>query len=81
MNQILKHPSFITSMIALVVTSYISFFLVFLNVGFNAQFIGIWLRSWIVAFILAVPSLWYVAPAIKQLLNSLNNTISCQIKN
>jgi hypothetical protein len=53
----------------LVVTSYISFILVAVNAGFNNNFIFIWLRSWSIAFILAFPSLLFVAPFIQKKLN------------
>ncbi|MBF2709534.1 DUF2798 domain-containing protein [Flavobacterium soyangense] len=55
-----------TLVIALIVTSYITFTLVAVNVGFVQNFIYIWLRSWLIAFILAVPSLLYVAPVIRK---------------
>ncbi|WP_444660218.1 DUF2798 domain-containing protein [Flavobacterium columnare] len=51
--------------IAFVVTSYITFTLVAVNVGFLQNFIFLWLRSWLIAFLLALPSLLYVAPFIK----------------
>ncbi len=50
---------------AIVVTSYITFTLVAVNLGFGQNFLSIWLRSWLIAFLLAVPSLKYVAPFIR----------------
>ena len=58
--------------IAFVVTSYISFALVALNVGFSGDFLLIWLRSWLLAFLLVIPSLLFVAPSIKRSLAKLN---------
>ena len=52
-----------------VVTSYITFTLVAVNVGFKNDFIFKWLRSWLIAYILAVPSLLFVAPSIRKKLN------------
>jgi hypothetical protein len=52
-------------LIALIVTSYITFTLVAVNVGFIKNFIYIWLRSWLIAFLFAVPSLLYVAPFVR----------------
>jgi hypothetical protein len=53
----------------IVVTSYITFTLVAVNIGFINNFIFIWLRSWLIAFLLAVPSLLFVAPFIRKSLN------------
>jgi hypothetical protein len=55
--------------IAFVVTSYITFTLVAVNVGFVNSFVFIWLRSWLIAFLLALPSLLFIAPFIKRKLN------------
>jgi predicted membrane channel-forming protein YqfA (hemolysin III family) len=54
----------------LIVTSYITFTLVAVNIGFENHFLLIWLRSWLIAYILAVPSLLFVAPFIRKKLNA-----------
>ena len=59
--------------IAFVVTCYISFFLVALNTGFTKEFLAIWMRSWLIAFLLAIPSLLFVAPSIKQSLSNFKS--------
>lgn len=51
---------------AFTVTSYMSFILVLVNIGFTNNFILIWLRSWFTAFIIATPSLLFIAPIIKK---------------
>jgi len=53
----------------LVVTSYITFTLVAVNVGFKNDFIFKWVRSWLIAYMLVVPSLLFVAPFIRKKLN------------
>lgn len=53
----------------LVVTSYITFTLVAVNVGFRSDFIFKWVRSWLIAYMLAVPSLLFVAPFIRKKLS------------
>ena len=53
----------------IIVTSYITFTLVAVNIGFKSDFIYIWLRSWLIAFLLAVPSLLFVAPIIRKKIN------------
>jgi hypothetical protein len=60
----------------LVVTSYITFTLVAVNVGFKNDFIFKWFRSWLIAYMLAVPSLLFVAPFIRKKLNLYN----CKMK-
>lgn len=50
---------------AAVITSYITFALVSVNLGWGPHFWVHWLRSWLVAYLLAVPSLLFVAPAIR----------------
>ncbi|NOU39036.1 MAG: DUF2798 domain-containing protein [Ferruginibacter sp.] len=51
---------------AIIVTSYISFILVAVNAGFHNNFIFIWLRSWLIAFVIAFFSLLFVAPVIRK---------------
>ncbi|MBY0480286.1 MAG: DUF2798 domain-containing protein [Chitinophagaceae bacterium] len=51
---------------ALVVTSYISFTVVSVNLGFGKYFLFIWFRSWFIAWLLAVPSLLFIAPLIRK---------------
>lgn len=58
-----------TCLTALIITSYITFCLVAINIGFVADFIWLWLRSWLIAFALALPSLLFLAPFIRKLLN------------
>jgi hypothetical protein len=53
----------------LVVTSYVTFTLVAVNVGFKNDFIFKWVRSWLIAYMLVVPSLLFVAPFIRKKLN------------
>lgn len=51
---------------AFIVTSYMSLILVLVNIGFTKNFVLIWLRSWFTAFIIATPSLLFIAPIIKK---------------
>lgn len=53
----------------LIVTSYITFTVVAVNAGFNNDFIIRWLTSWLIAYVLAVPSLLYLAPFIRKKFN------------
>ncbi len=58
------------TIIAFVITSYITFTLVAVNVCFIQNFIFVWLRSWLIAFMLALPSLLFVAPFIRKKINT-----------
>ena len=53
---------------ALIVTSYVTFTLVVFNLGFTDGFLVKWLFNWIIAYVLVVPSLLFVAPVIKRVL-------------
>ena len=53
-----------------IATSYITFTLVAVNVGFVSNFLFLWFRSWLIAFLLVVPSLLFVAPIIRKRLNA-----------
>jgi Protein of unknown function (DUF2798) len=59
---------FVTVM-AVVVTSYISFTLVAVNLGFSSKFVTVWLRSRAVAAVMVFFSLLLVGPFIKRKLN------------
>ena len=63
---ILKSTLKFASVTAFVVTSYITFTLVAVNIGFVNNFISLWLRSWLIAFLLAVPSLLFITPFIRE---------------
>ncbi len=65
-----KNELKVATIIAFVVTSNITFTLVAVNVGFIQNFIFVWLRSWLIAFVLALPSLLFVAPFVRKKLNS-----------
>lgn len=58
------------TIIAFVITSYITFTLVAVNVCFIQNFIFVWLRSWLIALMLALPSLLFVAPFIRKKINT-----------
>lgn len=59
----------IVSVIAIVVTSYITFILMALNLGFTNMFLQVWLRSWAIAATLVFLSILFVAPVIRKIMN------------
>jgi hypothetical protein len=60
-----KHLQFAVVMSA-VTTSFVSFALVSANYGFRAGFVFVWLRSWLIAFLLVVLSIYFIAPQIRK---------------
>ena len=54
-----------------VTTGIISFTLISVNVGFNGRFAGIWLKSWAMAYMVAIPAILIIAPAIERLVARL----------
>gem|GEM_PF-1672703 len=55
----------------LLVTSYISFTIAFVNIGFTSSFIFTWLRNWSKAFILIVPSLLFISPIVRKIIEKI----------
>ena len=58
---------------ALIVTSYMTFIIVAVNIGFVSDFLFMWLRSWIIAFLIATPSIHFIAPYIKEKTNTIKH--------
>lgn len=52
-----------------ITTALISFTLVSINLGFGNWFLIAWLRSWVIAYVLAVLSMLFIAPKIQQFVN------------
>mgnify|MGYP002381339450 CR=1 FL=1 len=63
MNKLNIKIAFLTG---LIVTCYVTLILVSINVNVGNQFILKWLQSWMIAYILVVPSLIFVAPYIRK---------------
>lgn len=62
----MKYKVKVAVITALIVTSYMSFLLVVVNTGFVKNFILVWFTNWLIAFLLATPSLLFIAPLIKK---------------
>ncbi len=62
----MKNKTKVAILTAFIVTSYISFTLVMINIGFVKNLFLIWLKNWMIAFLLAIPSLLFIAPYIKK---------------
>ena len=58
-------------MMGVVTTGIISFVLIALNVGFSETFAVAWLRSWGIAYMIVVPAILLVGPALQAQIDRL----------
>jgi hypothetical protein len=58
-------------MMGVVTTGIISFVLIALNVGFSETFAVAWLRSWGIAYVIVVPAILLVGPALQAQIDRL----------
>lgn len=54
-----------------VTTGIISFALISINVGFTDQFLQIWFKSWLLAYVLVIPAILFIAPKIEKFVETL----------
>lgn len=55
----------------IVTTGIISFTLISINVGYTANFFPVWLRSWGAAYLVVVPAILIIGPAVQALVDKL----------
>ena len=48
-----------------ITTGIISFVLVAVNMGFPDKFLYFWFKSWVIAYIVVIPAILLIAPAIQ----------------
>jgi hypothetical protein len=65
MNVKLKRNLAFALLMGVVTTGIISFVLIALNVGFSETFALIWLRSWAIAYVVVVPAILLIGPALQ----------------
>jgi hypothetical protein len=58
-------------LMGVVTTAIISFVLIALNVGFSETFALAWLRSWGVAYVVVVPAILLIGPALQAQIDRL----------
>jgi hypothetical protein len=54
-----------------ITTGTITFLLVCLNVGFGVTFLTVWIRAWELAYLIVVPLVLMMAPALQRLITKL----------
>ena len=52
-------------LMGIVTTGIISFVLIAINVGFSETFALVWLRSWGIAYVVVVPAILLIGPALQ----------------
>jgi hypothetical protein len=52
-------------LMGVVTTGIISFVLIAINVGFSETFALVWLRSWGIAYVVVVPAILLIGPALQ----------------
>jgi hypothetical protein len=61
----LKRKIAFALLMGIVTTGIISFVLIALNVGFSETFAQIWLRSWGITYVVVVPAILLIGPALQ----------------
>ncbi|CAL2065450.1 DUF2798 domain-containing protein [Tenacibaculum sp. 190524A05c] len=69
-NELKKKLVFALTM-GVITTGIISFSLIVINLGFNNNFIQVWLKSWLLAYILVIPAILFIAPPIEKFVHNL----------
>jgi len=54
----------------LITTAIISFILIVVNIGFTQDFLKLWFKSWLIAYIVVIPAILLIAPALQ---NKIDN--------
>jgi hypothetical protein len=67
----MKHKIVFALIMGFITTCIISFSLVTVNAGFGPHFIKIWLRSWLIAYIIVIPVLLFLAPKVQRFVNEI----------
>jgi antibiotic biosynthesis monooxygenase (ABM) superfamily enzyme len=52
-------------------TSFMTFVITAINVGFGPHFLAMWGRAFVIAFLVAVPVIYFVAPLARKLTGRL----------
>jgi integral membrane sensor domain MASE1 len=54
-------------LMGIITTAIVSFTLVAVNVGFSARFLPVWLRSWVIAYLVVIPVILVISPALQKM--------------
>ena len=54
----------------IITTGLISFALIAVNIGFTPVFLKIWFKSWLIAYLVVIPAILFIAPPLQKYINS-----------
>lgn len=55
-----------------ITTFFVSLVIVSVNLGFTNRFLLVWMRSWLIAFVMVVLAILFIAPIVRQMLSKNN---------
>ena len=58
-------------LMGIITTGIISLILVLVNMGITDNFLFIWFKSWVIAYIVVIPAILLIAPAIQNKIDLL----------
>jgi hypothetical protein len=67
----LKRKIAFALLMGIVTTGIISFAILALNLGFSETFAEVWLRSWGIAYVIVVPAILLIGPALQARIDRL----------
>jgi hypothetical protein len=53
-----------------ITTFFVSLVIVSVNLGFTNRFFLVWMRSWLIAFVMVVFAILFIAPLVRQMLSN-----------
>lgn len=65
MHYQLKRKIAFALLMGVVTTGIISFTLLLINLGFTPRFFASWLRSWAIAYVIVIPAILVIGPALQ----------------
>jgi hypothetical protein len=71
MDKQLKRKIAFALLMGIVTTGIISFAILALNLGFSETFAVVWLRSWGIAYVIVVPAILLIGPALQARIDRL----------
>lgn len=67
----LKRKVVFALLMGIITTGIISFSLIAINIGFHNSFVQLWLKSWLLAYILVIPAILFIAPLVERFVNRI----------
>jgi predicted Co/Zn/Cd cation transporter (cation efflux family) len=68
----MKQKILFAAIMGSITTGLVSLTVIAANRGFVDGFIAIWLKSWLISYLVAVPSIIFIAPKVQYLVNYIS---------